>query len=292
MTIGVVGLGLIGGSIGLALRDSDRSVVGYDPDPANAKLAKDRMCVDELQSLEDVAQADVVFVAAPPSHVVEVLGKLRDAKRPETILTDCASVKRPVAAWAEETGEKRFVPGHPMAGHEKSGPGFASPWMFRHARWVLSPLPTTDSKAVSSVEKLVKEMGAVPVRIPPDRHDRHVAIVSHLPHAIAGALVAMADSLEDEEVSGGSWRDLTRVGGVDPGLWSQIFLGNRVELSQVLSDMSRQLSKLSEDLAREDANAVVEFLAVAQRAKARQDARAPGVSPSALTKTGRLKGKR
>lgn len=289
MTVGIVGLGLIGGSIGLALRDPDREIVGYDPSDSHAKMALDRSCVDRLEPLENVAQADVVFVAAPPSRVVEILDSLRALRGANTILTDCTSAKAFVAEWAARSGDALFVPGHPMAGHEKSGPGFASAWMFRGAAWILSPLAITSSGALQTVENLVRSMGAVPVRIPAERHDRHVAIVSHLPHALAGLLVLLADSSEGGTLTGGSWRDLTRVAGVDPGLWTQIFLANGVELGNVLSELSSRLAELSESVRGGDEEAVRAFFSAALAAKAAQDAARPPIAPAAK---GALRGRK
>jgi prephenate dehydrogenase len=292
MTIGVVGLGLIGGSIGLALRDPERVIVGFDPDSSNANLAAERSCVDRLGTLQEVAQSDVVFVAAPPAKVIEVLEQLRSLRNSETVVTDCTSVKRLVADWGLTAQDPMFVPGHPMAGHEKSGPGFASAWMFKGARWILSPLPITSPKALKAVEALVKAMGAKPIRVPAGRHDHHVAVVSHLPHALAGLLLILADQLEDEDVAGGSWRDLTRVGGVDPGLWTQIFMANRVELEKVLTDMSKGLAQLESNLRDGDESAVREFLALAREAKSRQrtpiqaaPSKAPAKSPRTRRRT-------
>ncbi len=290
MTVGVVGLGLIGGSIGLALRDPDRLIVGYDPNEANANLALDRACVDRLGSLAEVAVADVVFVAAPPAKVVDVLDQLKFLRGPDTVITDCTSVKRIVADWAESTRDPLFVPGHPMAGHEKSGPGFASAWMFRSARWILSPLPFTQKSAINKVESLVKAMGATPLQVPADRHDRHVAVVSHLPHALAALLVQLADGLDDKNVAGGSWRDLTRVGGVDPALWSQIFIGNRVELGRVIGEMSKRLAVLESDVVAGNEKAVLDFFIAAQEAKGRQTTSAGTTSET--TKTKNLKGRK
>jgi prephenate dehydrogenase len=275
MVVGVVGLGLIGGSVGLALREPGRTILGYDPDTDAQKTARDRFCVDETSSLEEVAQADVVFVAAPPAKLTGVLDDLRRAKGEHTILTDCTSVKAEAVAWALDTKEPNFVPGHPMAGHERSGAAFASAWMFRNARWILTPVKTTSKPAVKSVETLVKAMGAVPVRVDPDSHDRHVALLSHLPHALAAVLVEMGDQLDRTEVAGGSWRDLTRVGGVDPDLWTQILMGNRVELSKTLGDFEQRLADLRRLLDTEDRAAVHSFLARAQSAKAKQNAAMP-----------------
>ena len=115
-----------------------------------------------------------------------------------------------------------------MAGHEKGGAEYASAWLFRDARWILTPDKKASKGAVSAVEGLVKAVGAIPIRLDSSLHDRHVAILSHLPHALAAVLVLMAADLQHLEVAAGSWRDVTRVGGVDPELWTQILTGNRL----------------------------------------------------------------
>ena len=255
-TIGVVGLGLIGGSIGLALRDPSRRIVGYDPDPAAARVARDRMCVDEVATLERVARADVVFVAVPPDALLDMVAKTMAGSGEGTVVTDCASVKNEIAVWAQSGKHARFVPGHPMAGHEKGGATYASAWMFRGARWMITPVKATSPASVRVVEGLVKAMGATPVRIDAEGHDRHVATVSHLPHVLAALLVNMGESLESVGAAGGSWRDMTRVGGVDPDLWTQIFMRNRTELAHCLRDYEAGLSGLREALERDDREAV------------------------------------
>src|SRR5579862_2122446 len=130
-TIGVVGLGLIGGSIGLALRDPSRHLIGCDVSPKAQEIALGRFCVDRIAALDEVAQAEVVFIAVPPGSVVDLAEAVLERKAPGTVVTDCASVKTEIAKWAAVNRAQDFVPGHPMAGHEKSGAEFASAWMFR-----------------------------------------------------------------------------------------------------------------------------------------------------------------
>lgn len=272
MTVGIVGLGLIGGSVGLALREPGRTIVGFDPSEEAAKLAQSRFCVDQLLPLEEVAKADIVFVAAPPSKAVAVLEEIFRHKGPETVVTDCTSVKGDIVAWALENKVADFVPGHPMAGHEKTSAAYASSWMFRGARWILSPVKATRKSAVKEVERVVKLMGAVPVRVDSTDHDRQVGVLSHLPHAFAAVLVNLGESLERTDVSGGSWRDLTRVGGVDPDLWTQIFLGNRRELAKLLGDAEAQLAELRVALEQDDPKAVRAYMERARLAKRKQEA--------------------
>ena len=271
MTVGIVGLGLIGGSIGLALREPGRKVIGYDPHSDSVKTALDRGCVDSYADLAAVAQADVVFVAVPPKYVVDTLIELSALKRPETVVTDCTSVKTEVVEWAESARDSNFVIGHPMAGHERSGAAFASAWMFRGAKWILCPLNDTSLKAVKKIDALISAMGATSVHMDPQAHDRQIAIVSHLPHALAGVLVQLNNNPTDLDVSGGSWRDLTRVGGVDPTLWTQIFMANRQEISKAISNTQEMLGELKGHLEANEPDGVWAFFARARNAKVKTE---------------------
>jgi prephenate dehydrogenase len=187
-----------------------------------------------------------------------------------TVVSDCASVKTEVSEWAKAGKLARFVPGHPMAGHEKGGATYASAWMFRSARWILTPVKATATASVRTIEALVKAMGATPIRIDAAEHDRHVATVSHLPHVLAALLVNLGDKLESADIAGGSWRDMTRVGGVDPELWTQIMVRNRAELARILREYEGNLALMRQALEDDDRNAVREILVQAQRIKASQ----------------------
>lgn len=272
MTVGIIGLGLIGGSIGLALREPGNTIVGTDPSPEACKIATTRFCVDHIVSEVEVAKSDIVFVAAPPSAVVSIVENLLAHKGPKTVITDCASVKAEIVAWAKAEGIKEFVPGHPMAGHEKNSAAFASAWMFRGAKWLLSPGTATASSAVRAVESAVKQMGAVPVRVSAELHDRQVAVMSHLPHVMAGLLIELADSLERTDAAAGSWRDLTRVGGANPDLWTEILMGNRAEVARVLVESELRFAGLRAALDEGDSEAIRDFFERARISKQRQEA--------------------
>ncbi|CAN5624194.1 hypothetical protein BH11ARM2_BH11ARM2_20610 [soil metagenome] len=267
MTVGVVGLGLIGGSIGLALREPGRTILGCDASSEHERLAAERFCVDRIEPLEEVAKAEIVFVAVPPASIAETLDRIGAVRGEDTVVTDCASVKEVAVTWAKRAKAKWFVPGHPMAGHEKSGPGFASAWMFKGARWILTPVALTDKAAVRRVEAAVKLMGAVPVRLAPEVHDRHVAVLSHLPHVLAAALAPMASDLDAPEAAAGSWRDLTRVAASDPELWTQIVLGNRAAVVAATDDLIARLSALREAVNEENVENVKEAFRAAQAAR-------------------------
>ena len=267
MTVGIVGLGLIGGSVGLALRTPGRPIIGWDPDALAAEIAHKRFCVDRTASFEEVAQADVVFVCAPPPRIVECLERLAQLKRAETVVTDVGSVKSDIVRWAVENKADWFVPGHPMAGHEKSSAQYASAWMFRNAKWILTPARVTGKTPMRTIEVLVREMGAEPVKVEAEEHDRHVAVVSHLPHVLAGGLVKMGSTLSNLDAAAGSWKDLTRVGGVDPGLWTDILTGNRSAAIEAIRQMELELVTVREALEQNDVAAVRQFFTEAQKAK-------------------------
>jgi len=252
MTVGIVGLGLIGGSIGLALRDPSRRIVGYDPVAKSQEVAKSRFCVDEIGTLAEVAQSDIVFVAAPPDSVVDVLTEIATLRAESTVVTDCASIKAQIVQWAAATKANWFVPGHPMAGHEKSGAKYASAWLFRDARWILTPVTKTDRSAVRAVETLVKAAGAKPVRLDAGEHDRHVAVLSHLPHVVANAISSVAEPLSHHEIGAGSWRDVTRVAGAEPVLWAQILGGNAEAVSAAIDSMIEELRTAQAALTNRD----------------------------------------
>ena len=271
MTIGIVGLGLIGGSIGLALREPGRKIVGYDISPDSVKMATERFCIDAYAELDEVAKADVVFVAVPPRFVIETLNLLMELKATDTVVTDCTSAKADVLAWDRTVRNPKMVIAHPMAGHEKTGAAFASAWMFRGAKWILCPQKWTEKAAISRLEEVVKAAGAIPVRMDAEEHDRQIARVSHLPHAFAGLLVLLQNGPRNVDVSGGSWRDLTRVAGVDEQLWTQIFMANRAEISKALGEAQTKLASIKEDLDTGNAEGVKKFFEDAKAAKMRSE---------------------
>ncbi|CAN5417869.1 hypothetical protein BH11ARM1_BH11ARM1_06130 [soil metagenome] len=290
MTVGIVGVGLIGGSVGLALRKPGTTIVGFDPQPEAIHTAISRQCIDREGSLVDVAQCEYVFLACPPSLAIENLTQIFALKAAETIVTDCCSTKSEIVEWAKKNKVKQFVPGHPMAGHEKSGAAFSSSWLFRHARWIICPLAITDKASVRAIEALVKEMGATPLRMTAENHDRQVAILSHLPHVLAATLVRMGKDLESAEIAGGSWKDMTRVGGVDPDLWTQILLGNSAQVEQCLDDAAADLELFRRAIKERDESALRALLQEAVDAKRIHEPAAPARAANrSIAKTKRRK---
>ncbi|UCE30480.1 MAG: prephenate dehydrogenase/arogenate dehydrogenase family protein [Burkholderiales bacterium] len=231
----VIGLGLIGGSLAAGLRRAElaQRIVGYAPQ--EAELALELGLVDELATEPGraVAHADLVVLAAPPSALPALLQATAPLLDRRAVLTDVASTKRGIAEAAERVlGDKlgQFVPAHPIAGSERSGPRAARADLFSGARVILTPTAQTAPAALARIEAMWAALGARVSRMAPTEHDAVFARVSHLPHAAAFALAAMLaaepDAGELQGLAGAGLRDTTRIAASSPELWADIFLEN------------------------------------------------------------------
>jgi prephenate dehydrogenase len=263
--VSIIGTGLIGASIGLALKSLGVEVLGCDQSTEHLEVAKRRQAIDSIVDLGVAATADFVFVCVPPSALVAVCSQLLPQIGADTVVSDCGSVKSEMAAFARDY--PNFVPGHPMAGHEKAGPKFATPWLFKNAKWLLTPVPETSGSAIARATQMVKLLEADPVQIGADEHDQFVAICSHLPHVLAGSLVRIAKEHQLPDMFGGSWKDLTRVAGVDPGLWSDILISNSAELPSILKAMELEIAAVRLLVEAGDKAAVANWFKEVQIAK-------------------------
>src|SRR5262245_42987112 len=233
MRIAVLGVGLIGGSIGLAARRRlEAEVAGFDPDRELLGRAAELGAVDRAS--ESVASAvdgaELVFCAAPVTALPGLAGDALDAAGDDAAVTDVGSVKRGVIAALGSEG--RFIGGHPLAGAETSGVENARSDLFEGARWYLTPTDKTVGMLYDRLQRAIAEMGARPQAIEADTHDRLMASISHLPHVVANVLVSQAATALSEESErlpevGPSFRDATRVAGANPAIWGDIFAGNR-----------------------------------------------------------------
>ncbi|MGN6693743.1 MAG: prephenate dehydrogenase/arogenate dehydrogenase family protein [Aquihabitans sp.] len=239
----IIGTGLIGGSIGRALRAQGWHVTGVDADPAAAERAVELGVVDAV-GLDPAAT--ITFVAAP---VRAIAGEVRRALA-ETggVVTDVGSVKASVVA---EIDDPRFVGGHPMAGSEQLGVEGSSADMFQGAVWVLTPVGHTDPDQYATVDAVVRSFGAEVVALPPERHDALVAVVSHVPHLTAAALMSIADQRADEHaallrLAAGGFRDMTRIAAGTPTIWPDICAENRTAIVEMIDQLTGELGRLRE----------------------------------------------
>jgi prephenate dehydrogenase len=250
----VIGTGLIGTSIALALREQESRVWLTDSDPAAAQLAADLGAGEPLPERPD-HPADIAVIAVPPAAVAATLADAQ-ARRLAKAYTDVASVKQLPVAQAREHGcdLTRYVPGHPLAGREKHGPAAARADLFLGRSWALCPLPETADQAVQAVADMVRSCGAVPVRADPAAHDRWVALISHAPHLVAAAMAARLDEAPGEalDLAGQGLRDMTRIAAGDPALWTQILSANAAPVAEVLAVVAADLAEAARILADGD----------------------------------------
>jgi prephenate dehydrogenase len=249
--VAVIGTGLIGTSIALALRERGSAVWLFDEDPASARLAADLGAGEPLPDTLP-APADVAVIAVPPVAVAATLAAAQ-ARGLARCYTDVASVKQLPVSQARARGcdLTSYVPGHPMAGREKSGPAAARADLFLGRTWALCPAPETSQAATDMVTALVRECGAVPLHAEAAAHDRWVALVSHAPHLVAAAMAARLEPAPATalDLAGQGLRDVTRIAAGDSGLWTQILSANAMPVAEVLAAVAADLAEAARVLS-------------------------------------------
>lgn len=276
----VVGVGLIGGSFALALKGAKAvgEVVGVGRSEANMRRALELGVIDAVGAMDGatLGDADLVMVAAPVGQTAAILRALAPLIGARTVVTDAGSTKQDVVAAARrELGAvlARFVPGHPIAGTEKSGAGAALAGLYRGRKVVLTPLAETDKNAVDRVRAAWEGCGAQVLELQPAEHDAVLASVSHLPHVLAYALVhQVARHPRAEQLfafAAGGFRDFTRIASSHPQMWSDICLANREELLKELDRYGGELARIRAMLERGDAAALESLFAGARDARER-----------------------
>jgi prephenate dehydrogenase len=243
--LGIVGVGLIGGSVGLAARNAGWEVVGVDRPEVLGK-AEELGAVDRASTLKEVREADLVVLAAPISKVTALISELAPT---DALVTDVASAKGAIVRAAEREN-LRFVGGHPMAGSQLAGVAHAKAGLFHGARYFLTTTERTDPDDYREVSGFVRELGAVPTAVDPEKHDLLMAALSHLPHLMAAALLKVASDISPEALSfaGPSFRDLTRVGASNPALWSDILAENAPALGEALAHFAGAMAQLGSEI--------------------------------------------
>jgi prephenate dehydrogenase len=263
LNVAVLGVGLIGGSIGLATRRrAGAHVCGYDPDERVHERALElgavnRMASDVAGAVED---ADVVFVAAPVGALAETVRLALQSARADAVVTDVGSTKRVLS---EAGSDERLIGGHPLAGAETAGVEQAREDLFDGAVWYLTPASgSTAGVLYERLHRLLTSIGARPTAIDAETHDRLLAAVSHLPHVLANLLVAQAaGTLEQASPGrlpavGPSFRDATRVAGANSAIWTDIFMSNRDALIAAIDEFAERMARVRAQLAAGDADAI------------------------------------
>lgn len=258
MTIVLVGLGVIGGSFGLALKEAGyTSVYGIDTNKTTLKKAKKLGIIQEgfTNGKEILSQADLVIFSLYPTLITQFIQTHRESFKPMAILTDVTGIKQGII---EEVSpllpdSVDFLFGHPMAGREKRGIDFANQAVFKDANYLLTPTAKNQEKNLAFLEQLVKELGFKKItRITPQEHDQLIGFTSQLPHAIAVALVNSDTNEKTGNFVGDSYRELTRIANINEELWSELFIGNKANLLEAIDLFEIELNKIKIAIDKND----------------------------------------
>jgi prephenate dehydrogenase len=258
--IAILGVGLIGGSIGLAARRrAGASVCGYDPDPRACAVALELGAIDE--QAPDIGSAVVgaqaVFASAPVGVLAETVREALALAGADCVVSDVGSTKLALQRAREDP---RFVGGHPLAGAETAGVEHARESLFEGATWYLTPAPTADRALYARLRGVIEHLGARPAEIEADAHDRLMARISHLPHVLANVLVLQAAEAFEREggprAGGPSLRDTIRVAGANTSIWTDIYLANRDALIEAIEQAMGALEDVRGALERADGGAL------------------------------------
>lgn len=268
--IAILGMGLIGGSIGKRLGGA-HVVVGYDHDPHTALRAQALAACSRVAAsvAEAVSTADLVVLAVPVDAMPPLFTEIEPHLAPGTTVTDVGSTKATVVERGLASFGDRFVGGHPMAGSETHGVEAADHQLFEDAWWILTPTKETASSAYQEVAAIAAQCGARPIALAPEVHDSLIARLSHVPQLAASAVVAMAASDVDNEsllgLAANGFRDVTRIAASDPNMWVAIVRSNRVAILEALGELEGTLGSLRKTIEAQDWPALHSAL---QRARA------------------------
>lgn len=277
MDVAIIGTGLIGASLGLALHQVDQinQIVGWDVSQEDQAHALASGAIDRVISPESIGDVDLVVLAVPPSAIESVLSTIAPHLRPGMILTDIASVKRDVVttmtAYAPQGVD--VIGGHPMAGSHDRGAKAALPDLFVAATWLLTPTETTTETTLRIMHTLIEALGARVVVVSPHEHDRLVAIVSHLPQMAASTLMTLAADRAKRQhaqlllLAAGGFRDATRVAASDADLWLDIAFANKQAIMEVLDEFGARLGQIRMLLHDDDVDGMRTFLSGAREAR-------------------------
>ena len=293
MKVAIVGLGLIGGSLGMALKRviKDIEIIGIDVNESIIEKSVELRAIDwGTCSLEEgVGSADVVFISATLSKTVNIVREMLPFLKSGAIISDTGSTKKKISQEINKLIEQRkdisYIGGHPMAGSEKSGITAADPYLFENAVYVILENSGPDELAVEKVVALVEKTGARILLLGAEEHDIMVASISHLPHLLAGVLVNTVGEIEKTyhdvfKLAAGGFRDVTRIADSQAELWRDIFFSNRESLIKVLDIYKEQIELMEELLKREEKERLTEQLNKARNLRTQVPKKVKGLLPA------------
>ncbi len=257
MNIGIVGLGLIGGSLARALAETKKHrILGSDINKSSVLAAKVFEAINEELTCENIGECDIIFIAVYPQATVDFVIENASAIKKGAIVADCGGIKRKICAPCEEAARLNgfeFIGAHPMAGTQFSGFDHTRSNLFKGATMILTPHTDTDIKILGTLREVLADAGFGKVNVTtPEEHDRVIAFTSQLPHIISNAYVKSPTSASHKGFSAGSYRDLTRVSKLNEKMWTELFLENKDNLTFEIDFLIGKLTEYSEALKNND----------------------------------------
>ncbi len=277
MIVSIIGVGLIGGSIGLALKKIEKKsalkIIGVGRNIERLKLAQKLGSVDEItiDLKKGVKDADIIFVCLPVGFIADTIKKIAYFCKKNAIITDVGSVKAPIVSEVEKfftnhqspsANHCSFIGGHPIAGSEKTSVKYADKNLYKNATVILTPCKYTSKVALSKIKSLWKKMGSLVKIMSPSKHDTILAETSHLPHIVAFALV---NAVKNPDYTGSGFKDTTRIASSDPKMWAGIIFNNRTNVRSAIKSFKKEISKI------EKARNLDDFIKIFRSAKEKRD---------------------
>ena len=257
--ISIIGLGLIGGSLAISLKNISRDIIitGFDRDPESVNIALYRKIIDKAADnyKDAVSEADLVIIATPVRLIADIASEIKDHLKANTIVTDVGSAKLNIVEKINKIFPKGviFIGGHPMAGSENDGVLSAKSDLFLNTYYILTPTDSTKSEALVTLHNLFTKIGAKVITVSPTEHDKIVSLISHLPHILSTNLVALVDSKQKTlknlfKLCAGGFRDMTRIAASNPKMWVDVTLENKEEIINSIDDYIDFLNRFKESL--------------------------------------------
>ncbi|MBP1045676.1 prephenate dehydrogenase [Enterococcus sp. BWM-S5] len=286
----IVGLGLIGSSLALAVKKEHPKVtiIGIDIQEASEEFALKRGIIDErgAELQEAAAEADVILLCSPVEVVKKQLTELSSCiLKPDVIISDVGSTKKEIVEAAEQLRLDSFIGGHPMAGSHKSGVTAGDERLFENAYYILTPNQNADSKKVNALKELLKGTQAKFVTLEPEEHDQITGMLSHLPHVIAAGLVNQSKVFNEKhprarQLAAGGFRDITRIASSDPEMWTDILLNNKEILLDLITGWQNEMDQVSQWLKNGNQEAIFQFFYEAKETRNQMPIHKEGAIPA------------
>jgi len=267
--VSIIGLGLIGGSLARALREkvgiTEITAVNRSQASIDAAVEDKTITRGFLDLNQFVYDSDIIFICTPVRRAIEYIEILKDKVKPDCIITDVGSTKSEITTYINKMDRPPlFIGGHPMAGTENTGYRSGMVHLFENAFYVLTPSKTSNEESISIMTEIVKKIGAIPVILDADEHDKATGCISHVPHIIASSLVNLAKKLDSEDeimktLAAGGFKDITRIASSSPEMWENIVLSNKQQIRGILDTYVEILNEFKEIMSQDNSNEILKF---------------------------------